>query len=503
LTTRTLSSTAERAAAERAPAHRWLALAVLCAGLLMIVLDGTITTVALPSIQTDLGFSQSSLGWVVNAYLIPFGGLLLLAGRLGDLLGRRRMFITGLIVFSTASLVCGLSMSPAMLVGARFVQGIGGAMTQAVILGMIVTMFPAPREQAQAIGVFSFAAAAGGSVGLLTGGAVTQAINWHWIFFINVPIGIATVFLTLRLVTADRGLGLAGGADVLGAVLVTSSLMLGVYTIVETADYGWISPHTLGLGAVSIALLVAFVRRQARVSNPLMPLGIFRSRNVTGANLVQCLVTAGLFGFFFMSVLYMQRVLGYDAIETGLAILPVAIMIAVLSLGLSARLNTRFGARTILVPGLVLMAAGLALLSRVPVDGTFATDLLPVMLVLGFGAGLCFPALMTLAMADATPDDSGLASGLANTTQQLGSALGLAVLAALATSRTAQLVASGQSNAAALTGGYHLAFQISTGLMAVAVVLALAVIPSRSAAQAASTVVEADADAAQAEVECA
>ena len=464
--------------------RRWMALVVLCVGMLMIVLDATIVNVALPTIQRDLGFSQSSLAWVVNAYLIAFGGLLLLAGRLGDLIGRRRIFLTGLAVFTGASLLCGLAQSEGLLIGARFVQGIGGAMTSGVILGMIVTMFPEPGEQAKAIGVFSFVAAAGASIGLLAGGVLTQAISWHWIFFVNLPIGVGAALLATRLVGRDEGIGLGQGADVLGAVLVTAALMLGVYTILEAGGYGWASAHTLGFGAVALGLLVAFLRRQARTPNPLVPLRIFRSRNVSGANGVQILTVAGMFGMFFLGALYLQRVLGFDAIEVGLAFLPVTLAIGTLSLGFSARLNTRFGARTTLVPALALVVAGLALFTRAPVGGSYASDILPVMILLGTGAGLAFPSIMTLAMSGATRSDSGLASGLVNTSLQVGGALGLAVLATLATTRTDGLLASGHSRAAALTGGYHLAFLIAAGLVAAAIGLALLVLrPERVAAE--------------------
>jgi EmrB/QacA subfamily drug resistance transporter len=338
----------------------------------------------------------------VNAYLIAFGGLLLLAGRLGDLISRRGVFLAGLGVFTVASLVCGIAQSQEVLVAARFVQGVGGAMTSAVILGMIVTMFPEPREQAKAIGVYSFVASAGGSVGLLAGGVLTQAINWHWIFFVNIPIGIATAVFALRLLDKDKGLGFGRGADVLGAVLITGALMLLVYTIVKpAADYGWGAGRTLGLGAASLALLVAFVAREATARNPLIPLRIFRSRNVSGANAIQALFVAGMFSLFFLGALYLQRVLGYDALETGLAFLPVTVAIGALSLRYSERLIMRFGAKATLLPGLVLIAAGLGLFTRVPVDGDYLTDVLPTMLLLGTGAGLSFPALMTLAMSGA------------------------------------------------------------------------------------------------------
>jgi EmrB/QacA subfamily drug resistance transporter len=322
--------------------HRWIALVVLCAGMLMIVLDATIVNVALPSIQADLGFSQAALAWVVNAYLIAFGGLLLLAGRLGDLISRRGVFLAGLAVFTVASLVCGAAQSQTMLVAARFVQGIGGAMTSAVILGMIVTMFPDPREQAKAIGVFAFVASAGGSIGLLVGGILTEAINWHWIFFVNLPIGVATAVLAVRLVEPDRGIGIGRGADVPGALLVTGSLMLAVFTIVKpAAEDGWGAGSTLGLGALALALLAAFVVREATARTPLIPLRIFRSRDVTGANLIQALSIAGMFGQGFLGSLYLQRVLGYSALEIGLAFLPVTLVMGTLSLRYSERLITR------------------------------------------------------------------------------------------------------------------------------------------------------------------
>jgi EmrB/QacA subfamily drug resistance transporter len=465
-------------------ASRWLALIVLCGGMLMIVLDATIVNVALPSIQRDLGFSQSSLAWVVNAYLIPFGGLLLLAGRLGDLVGRKRVFMAGLAVFTAASLLCGVSSSQGMLIAARLVQGVGGAMTSTVILGMVVTMFPERREQARAIGVFSFTAAAGGSIGLLAGGVLTQAVNWHWIFFVNLPIGIVAAVLAARLLASDRGIGLAEGADVPGAVLVTAALMLGVYTIVEARDYGWGSAHTLGFGAVAVALMAGFLVRQATAANPLLPLALFRSRNVSGANVIQVLMVAGMFGMFFMGALYLQRVLGYDPLEIGLAFLPVAIAIGALSFRFSAQLNTRFGARAVLMVGLSSMLVGLALFVRAPIGASYVVDILPSMVLLGVGGGLSFPAVMTLGMSGATASDSGLISGLVNTTAQVGGSLGLAVLATLATSRTDRLLAGGQSTAAALTGGYHLSFGIGAALVAVAVVVAATVLRSDAAAQA-------------------
>jgi EmrB/QacA subfamily drug resistance transporter len=463
---------------------RWIALLVLCVGMLMIVLDATVVNVALPAIQSDLGFSQSSLAWVVNAYLIAFGGLLLLAGRLGDLTSRRGVFLTGLGVFTSASLLCGLAQSQQVLIAARFVQGVGGAMTSAVILGMIVTMFPEPREQARAIGIYSFVAAAGGSVGLLAGGVLTQGLNWHWIFFINLPIGVATAVLAPRLLPRDRGIGLRTGADAPGAVLITGALMLGVYTIVKpAAEYGWSDGRTLSLGGVALALLAAFVAREATTRDPLVPLRIFRSPSVSGANAIQALTVAGMFGMFFLGVLYLQRVLGYDSLETGLAFLPVTLVIATLSLRYSERLTMRFGARTVLLPGLVLIAAGLGLVARVPVNGSYLTDVLPAMLLMGIGIGVSFPALATLAMSGATERDAGLASGLVNTTTQVGAALGLAVLATLSATRSGHLAGGGQSTAAALTGGYRLAFLIAAALVVAAIAVAVTILrPEQGAA---------------------
>ncbi|HZF58452.1 MAG TPA: DHA2 family efflux MFS transporter permease subunit [Rubrobacter sp.] len=464
--------------------NRWIALYVLCVGMLMIVLDATVVNVALPAIQDDLGFSRSGLAWVVNAYLIAFGGLLLLAGRLGDLVSRKGVFLVGLGVFTVASLLCGLAWSQGLLVAARFIQGVGGAMTSAVILGMIVTMFPEPKEQAKAIGVFAFVASAGGAVGLLVGGVLTQAINWHWIFFVNVPIGSATAVLAARLIDRDKGIGFGDGADVPGAVLITGSLMLGVYTIVEPAAVlGWGAGRTLALGALSLVLLAAFVAREATARSPLVPLRIFRSRNVTGANLIQVLSIAGMFGMFFLGALYLQRILAYDALETGLAFLPVTILMGTLSVRYTDRLVMRFGARTMVLGGLALFMAGLALFTRAPVDGDYVSHVLPVMVLLGTGAGLCFPALMTLAMSGATASDAGLASGLINTTAQVGGALGLAVLATLSASRSNELIGDGESIAAALTSGYHLAFGIGAALVAVAILVAITVLEPESRAK--------------------
>jgi EmrB/QacA subfamily drug resistance transporter len=467
--------------AEMSDRARWIALVVLCVGMLMIVLDQTIVNVALPSIQRDLKFSTSNLAWVVNAYLIAFGGLLLLAGRLGDLVGRKRMFLLGLGIFTAASAACGFAESQALLVGARFVQGAGGAMTSSVILGVIVTMFPKPRELAKAMGVFSFVASGGASIGLLAGGVLTQALSWHWIFFVNLPIGIVTTLLAVRVVAADAGLGLRAGADIPGATLVTGTLMLAVYTIVKTTQYGWGSAHTLVLGAVTVVLLAAFVVREARAATPLIPLRIFRSRAVSGANAVQALMVAGIFGMFFLGAVYMQRVLGYDPLQVGLAFLPVAVSIGAFSLVVAPRLNMSIGPRATLLPGLVLMAAGLLLFATAPVYAGYLSRLLPVMLLLGIGAGLSFPSLMTIAMSGATPSEAGLASGLVNTSMQVGGALGLAVLATLSSSRATDVLATGSTSAAALAGGLHLALAIGAGLVITAIVIGTVVLtPARA-----------------------
>ncbi|HEX6685447.1 MAG TPA: MFS transporter [Candidatus Limnocylindrales bacterium] len=455
---------------------RWIALYVLCTGMLMIVLDATVVNVALPSIQDELGFTSSSLAWVVNAYMIAFGGLLLLAGRLGDLIGRRTIFLAGLAIFTIASLLCGIAQTQWMLVGARFLQGVGGAMTSAVILGMIVTMFPEPREQAKAIGVYAFVASAGGSVGLLAGGVLTESINWHWIFFINLPIGIATAVWALRLLEHDRGIGFRQGADIPGATLITASLMLGVYAIVSPASGPQHAARAPWLGGLALVLFVAFLVREATARSPLIPLRIFRSRNISGANVIQALSVAGMFGMFFLGSLYLQRVLGYDALEIGLAFVPVTIVMGVLSIRYSERLVMRFGARRTLIPGLALIMAGLIVFMFAPVNGSYVVHVLPVMILLGTGAGLAFPALMNLAMSGTSGEDAGLASGLINTTAQVGGALGLAVLAVFAASRSDSVLAGGQSSeAAALTSGYHLAFGIGAVLLAVCIVVGLAV----------------------------
>ncbi|MFC6012766.1 DHA2 family efflux MFS transporter permease subunit [Nocardia lasii] len=452
-----------------------IALAVLSAAMLMTILDGSIVTVAMPTIQHDLGFSPAGLSWTVNAYLIAFGGLLLLAGRLGDLIGRKTMFVTGTVVFTAASVLAGVATTPGVLVAARFLQGVGSAIAASVVLGILVTIFTEPRQRATAIGVFSFTGAAGASIGQVLGGVLTDALSWHWIFLINVPIGVVTVLVALRALPDDRGLGWSAGADVLGAALVTAGLMLGIYTVVEVERYGWVSAHTLGLGALAAALLVAFVIRQATATNPLLPLRILRSRNVAGANVVQMLTLGAMFAFQVIVALYLQKVLGYNALQTGLAMLPAALAIGGVSLFASARLITRFGERAVLIAGLVLLLAGMSWLTRLPVDAGYVTDVLPVMVAIS-GGGLVLPALTALGMSGADTDDAGLASGLFNTTQQVGMAVGVAVLSTLAAARTGAELAAGASDATALTSGYRLAFTVAAGLLATALVLSATVL---------------------------
>ncbi|WP_367130073.1 MFS transporter [Saccharothrix sp. HUAS TT1] len=461
-------------------ANRWSALVVLSAAMLMTVLDGSIVTVAMSAIQADLGFSPAGLSWTVNAYLIAFGGLLLLAGRLGDLVGRRTVFLVGNAVFTAASLLAGAATTPGLLIAARFLQGAGSAMASAVVLGILVTLFTDPAERARAIGVFSFTGAAGASLGQVLGGVLTDALSWHWIFFINLPIGVATVLLAIRVLPADRGTGLAAGADVLGAALVTSGLMLGIYTVVKVEEHGWTGARTLGLGALSAALLAAFTARQARARTPLMPLRVLRSRTVVGANLVQVLTLSAMFAFQVIVALYMQEVLAYGALATGLAMLPAAVAIGGVSLFASARLNTRFGERAVLLAGLALLFGAMLKLTAVPVRADYATDLLPVMLLVA-GAGLVLPALASLGMSGAGPDDAGLVSGLFNTTQQVGMAVGVAVLSTLAAARTGADLAAGVAEPAALTAGYRVAFTVAAGLLAAAFLAALVVLrkPSR------------------------
>jgi len=459
-----------------ATTSRWLALAVLCAGMLMVILDGNIVTVALPAIQDDLGFSPAGLTWTVNAYMISFAGFLLFAGRIGDLVGRRRVFVAGLALFAAASLLCGLATGQGMLIAARFLQGAGAAGVSGVSLGMVVMLFPEPRERGIAIGAFTFVGAAGASIGQVLGGVLTDALSWHWIFYVNVPIGAAALVLALRVLKAERGIGLRSGADAPGAVLVTAGLMTAVYTIVETDRYGWLSAHTAGFAVLAAALLAGFVVRQATAARPLLPLRVFGSRAVSGANAVQILTVFAMFGFQVLVTLYLERVLRWGASTTGLALLPAAVMIGGVSLVLSARLNARFGEWRMLLTGLGALTVGIGLLTRLPVHAGYVPHLLPTM-ILGGGFGLAASALTALGMSGARADDAGVVSGLFNTTQQLGGALGVAVLTTLAAGRTQAL--SGLGPALAATEGFRLGFRVGTGALVAALVIAAVVLRPR------------------------
>jgi EmrB/QacA subfamily drug resistance transporter len=451
--------------------RRWLALYVLTLGSLMIVLDVTIVNVALPSIREDLGFSETSLAWVVNAYLLTYGGFLLLGGRLGDLYGHRRLFLIGIALFTVASLACGLSTTQWMLIGARTVQGLGGAIASAVSLSLMMTLFTEPADRAKAMGIFGFVAAGGGSIGVLLGGVLTDLISWHWIFLVNVPIGALVILLSLRLLPAERAQAMSSRLDVAGAVTVTAALIIAVYAIVNGNQNGWTSATTLGLLGTSVAVLALFLGIESRVRSPLVPLGLFKHRNISVSNIVGVLWAAAMFAWFFLSALYLQLVLGYSPLEVGLSFLPANLIMGAFSIGLSAKLVMRFGFRKPLATGLLLAAAGLLLFVRAPVDGNFLVDVLPSMILLGFGAGIAFNPVLLAAMSDVEPSESGLASGLVNTSFMMGGALGLAVLASIAASRSHSLRLGGASELSALTGGYHVAFLVGAAFAAAAAVI--------------------------------
>lgn len=461
--------------------RRWLALFVLCLGMLMIVLDTTIVNVALPSIRSDLGFSESSLAWVVNAYLITFGGFLLLSGKLGDLFGHRRLYLIGIALFTVASLACGLAATQGFLVIARGIQGLGGAIVSAVALSLMMDLFTGPSERAKAMGVFGFVAAGGGSIGVLLGGLLTSALNWHWIFLVNIPVGILVIILSLMLLPASKGMAGKRHLDIAGAVTVTSSLMLAVYAIVNGNSTGWASVQTLGLLAASFMLIIIFLLIETKVRSPLMPLGIFRLRNVATANIVGILWAGSMFAWFFLSALYLQIVLKYSPMQVGLSFLPANLIMAVFSLGISARLVIRFGFRLPLAVGLLLAAIGLILFARAPVDGKFVMDVLPSMVLLGLGAGIAFNPMLLAAMSDVKPNESGLASGIVNTSFMMGGALGLAILASIAAART-QYLAAGIGNMAALNSGYHFAFVVGSVFAIAASLLSAIFLRARSQA---------------------
>jgi EmrB/QacA subfamily drug resistance transporter len=461
---------------------RWWALYVLCAGVLMIVLDTTIVNVALPSIRQDLAFTETSLVWVVNAYMLTFGGFLLLGGRLGDLYGHRRLFLIGLSLFTLASVACGLSNSQTLLVASRAVQGLGGAVVAAVALSLIMDLFTETADRAKAMGIYGFVCAGGGSIGVLLGGLLTSAFSWHWIFLVNLPIGVAVYALSTVLLPDSRSQATAGRLDVAGAATVTTSLMLAVYAVVNGNENGWTSAQTMGLLAAAAVLLALFLAIETRVRAPLMPLGLFRLRNVATANVVGVLWAAAMFAWFFISALYMQLVLGYSPMQVGLAFLPANLIMAAFSLGLSAKIVMRFGIRAPLTAGLLLAGIGLVLFTRAPVDGDFVIDVLPGMILLGLGAGIAFNPVLLAAMSDVAPSESGLASGVVNTSFMMGGALGLAVLASLAASRAESLLAGAADPLTALSGGYHLAFFVGAVFAGTAALLGAVLLrPGRQA----------------------
>jgi EmrB/QacA subfamily drug resistance transporter len=463
--------------------RRWMALAVVCLAQLMIVLDTTIVNVALPALQRDLHFTQGNLTWVVNGFLVTFGSFLLLAGRLGDLLGRRRVFLIGVVVFTAASALCGLAPSQGFLIGARFMQGVGGALQASVILAIIVTEFPQPGDRARAMSAYVFVSVSGGSLGLLAGGALTQALNWHWIFFVNLPIGIATIFLGRALIPKDKGLGLGHGVDWLGSILVTVSLMTAVYAIVQATSHGWGSVQVLGFGALSVSLMGAFLTLEARLENPIMPLRILRLRGLIGASAVRGLLVTGMYSTFFLGTLYLEHVLHYSALQTGLAFLPWTVTVGILSLGVTARLVSRFGPMRVLILGMLTVMIGLVLLDSAGVHTSFFPTIFLAYFAIGLGIGTAFMPLLTIAMADVPAADAGLGSGITNVSQQIAGALGLAVLGTIATNRTSSLRAQHHALASSLVSGYHLAFVIGAASVTIAILTALVVLRTPGASE--------------------
>jgi EmrB/QacA subfamily drug resistance transporter len=460
--------------------RRWIALVVVCLAMLMNALDGSVVNVALPRIQDDLGFSQSDLSWVVNAYMIAFGSFLLLAGRLGDLVGRKRVFLTGVAIFTAASALCGFADDQAVLIVARFIQGLGGAVSSSVIIALIVTEFPEPGERARAMSAYIFVAVGGGSLGLLVGGALTQTVNWHWIFFINLPIGVATFVLGAMLLEENVGIGLDKGLDWLGSILITGALMVGIYAIIKTTEYGWLSARTLGFAGISIAMLVAFFMLESRIENPILPPRVLRIPGLVGSSVVRGFLATGLWSTFFLGALYLERIRGYGALKTGLAFMPMTIAVALLSTGITARLLARYGPMRVLIPGLLLMTAGLLLLTTADVHSSYFPRVFIAFSILGIGAGASFIPLLSIAMARVPMADAGIASGVVNVSLQISAAVGLAVLATVSTHRANTLLEQGHSLPSALTGGYHLAFLVGAGCTAVGVVIALVVLRDQS-----------------------
>jgi EmrB/QacA subfamily drug resistance transporter len=452
---------------------RWIALVVVCMAQLMSIMDGTIVTVALPRIQTDLHFSQASLSWVLNGYFITFGSFLLLGGRLGDLIGRRRMFLAGIALFTVASAACGLADSQTTLVIARFVQGLGGAGAVAAIVAIITAEFPDPGERAQAMSVYTLTISAGASIGLIAGGAITQLLNWHWIFFINVPIGIATIVAGRAWIAENTGPGIDRHIDVLGSVTITGALVLGAYAIVTAGSHGWGSAHTLGFGAAAVALIAAFWALESRLAKPIMPPRVFKIRGLAASSAVRGLFICGMYAVFFIGTLYMEHIRGFGVLSTGLAFLPQTVLLALLSMGPVAWIVGRFGPRPPLLVGLVCGVIGVWLLSRLHAHSAYVPGLLVPFLLMGLGAGLAFMPLLTIAMADVPRADAGLASGIVNTSLQMATAIGVAVLGTVSGSRTRTLSEHGSGQIVALLGGYQLAFEVGAGCVLAALVIAI------------------------------
>ena len=472
----TLDDTSPQLAAATHDRARWIAVVVLCLGQLMLTIDATVANVALPAIQRDLGFSQASLSWVVNGYLITFGGLLLLAGRLGDLVGRRRVFLAGLALFTLASLLCGLSQSQELLIAARCLQGVAAACASAMVLGILVTVFSDPQDTTKAVGIYTFVAVSGGSIGLLAGGALTQALSWHWIFFINLPVGIVTLVLGTLLIPDHEGSGLHNGVDGLGALLVTAAPAMAVYTIIQAGGDGSSLARTLALSALTLVLALLFVLVESRVAQPLVPLHIFRLRNAAGANAIRALFACGMYGTFFVGALYMQHVLGFGAFETGAGFVPQTLVVAVFSLFVTRHVVARFGAKPTVIVGLILAAAGNLLFAHAGVGSSYVEAVLPAVLLAGIGGGLAFMPTVSLAMSGAGPGEAGLVSGLANVAVQVGGSLGVAVLASASTNRTGDLLARGHAVKDALSGGYDLGFTLAGASVCVAVAVAAIVL---------------------------
>ena len=462
--------------------RRWATLAVVCLAQLMIVLDVTIVNVALPSIQQDLHFNQGDLTWVVNAFLITFGSLLLLTGRIGDLVGRKRVFLAGLVIFTVASFLCGVAPSQGALVGARFLQGVGAAAQASVILAIIVTEFPEAVERGRAMSAYVFVSVAGGSIGLLAGGLLTQALSWHWVFFVNIPIGVATFALGHALIRGDKGLGLGHGVDWVGSVLVTASLMSAIYAIVEATSHSWLSFHVAGFGGLAAVLMAAFLTLEARIDNPIMPLRILRVRGLIDASLVRGFLVTGMYSTFFLGTLYLEHVRHYSALQTGAAFLPWTLTVAVLAQGITARLVQRFGPLPVLTSGMGSAVAGLLLFATVGPDTAFFPTIFLASFAIGLGIGTAFMPLLTLAMADVPAEDAGLGSGITNMSQQIGGALGLAVLSTIAANHTKAL-ADDHGVTSSLIGGYQLAFISGAAAITTGIVLAFALLRPRSRRQ--------------------